>query len=217
MTCRRARADLSAHLDGELAEPTRLRLRRHLDACADCRAREEQLRAVGAALRALPAPSASPYLSLRLRVLASQFGARRKVLTYWRLRGESWLRAMLVPVSAGMLAAVCFFAFMFGSVGHSVVAATAVADVPLPLSSPAQLLNPAVLDVSQPLLVQADIDSLGRVDGYRVLSGPRSSAVITKLNNALLLSVFKPATILGEPTPGRVLISYDTVTVRVRG
>lgn len=215
--CARIEAELSAYLDGELATDRRCTVLRHLEQCGECAARAHQMRLVSDQIRQLPAPAAPRHLALRLRVSASHYAVRSQRLEFWQLRLQALFRAMAVPVLAGTMGAVCLFAFMFGSVSRSVMAAAAIADVPLPLSAPPRLINPAELDVSRPLLIQVDIDSLGRVDGYRVLSGPQDPEVISRLNNALLLSVFQPATILGEPTSGRVLLSFDTVTVHVGG
>jgi len=43
--------ELSAHLDGELSPPARVALEAHLTSCPSCRARLDELRALGIALR----------------------------------------------------------------------------------------------------------------------------------------------------------------------
>ena len=216
-SCAALASDLSPYLDGELSTERRCELLRHLQSCDHCAARLRQLRAVSAELRQLPAPAPPRYLALRLRVRASHYAARHEQIEFWQMRLQNWARALAVPVVAGVLGAVCVFALFFGPMGHTALAAAAVADVPLPLSAPPRLVNLAPVEVNRPLLIEADIDSLGRVDGYRVLAGPHDPALIERLNNALLMTVFRPATILGEATPGQVLLSFDTVTVHVRG
>jgi anti-sigma factor RsiW len=48
---------MSAYLDGDLASRARVRLERHVGACAECRRLLAGLRAMVAALHATPAPS----------------------------------------------------------------------------------------------------------------------------------------------------------------
>lgn len=215
--CASLEADLSPYMDGELTTARRCEVMRHLQECDGCATRMREMAAVSAELHRLPAPPPPRNMALRLRVAASHHAGRHQQIEYWEMRFQAWCRAMAVPVLAGVMGAVCIFALMFGPMGHSALTAAAVADVPLPLSSPPQLLNPEPLIVAQPLLIEADVDSLGRVDGYRVLAGPHDADLISRLNNALLMSVFRPATVLGEPTSGQVLLSFDTVTVHVRG
>ncbi|MGH9489153.1 MAG: anti-sigma factor family protein [Terriglobales bacterium] len=216
MSCGRVRRQLSAFLDGELPLAQRCALMRHVQDCPECAGRLEAYRSVSQAVGML-VPLAPPAgLALRLRVAGSHAAARQQWLDYWRMRLINSVRAVAVPATAGMMGALCLFAFMYGSVGRTVVANAAVADVPLPLSSPAQMINPANVGVSAPLLVLANIDAQGQADGYRILSGPRTPTVIAQLNDALLLSEFQPAEVLGERVAGQVLIRYSTVDVRGR-
>jgi anti-sigma factor RsiW len=216
MTCHSVRRQLSGFLDGELPLAERCALIRHLQDCSACAARFQAYRAIASTLATLPAEPAPAGLALRLRVSSSHAAARGEFLGYWRWRLTTAARALAVPATAGMMGALCLFAFMYGSVGRTLVANAAVADVPLPLSSPARMVRPADVNVNAPVLVLADIDAQGQADGYRILSGPRSPAVIARLNDALLLTEFRPATVLGERVPGRLLISYTTVNVRGR-
>lgn len=216
LACGHVRRQLSAFLDGELPLVQRCALMRHLEQCSDCHQRLEAYRAVSAAVGML-APAVPPrQLALRLRVAGSHYAARRVGLDYWRMRITAGFRALAVPATAGVMGALCLFAFMYGSVSRTMVAGAAVADVPLPLSSPAQMIRPAAVTVNAPVLVLADIDAQGQADGYKIISGPRSPEVISRLNDALLLSEFQPAEVLGERVPGRVLIRYSTVDVRSR-
>lgn len=214
--CGQVRRQLSAFLDGELPLAKRCALMRHLQECRECTERLEAYRAVGTAVGMLAPVAPPPQLALRLRVASSHFAARREWFEYWRMRVSAGFRALAVPATAGMMGALCLFAFMYGSVGRTMVAGAAVADVPLPLSSPAEMIRPAAVTINAPVLVLADIDAQGQADGYQIISGPRSPTVIARLNDALLLSEFQPAEVLGERVPGRVLIRYSTVDVRSR-
>ncbi len=74
--CEEVREQLSAWLDGELAEAERARVAAHLDSCAACRRELAQLTALNAALAELAAPVPS---GLAERVLARVQPSRR----YW--------------------------------------------------------------------------------------------------------------------------------------
>ena len=67
------RADLKAHLDGELAAPRRILVRWHLTHCADCREEFAWLRRLGEDMRDLE--GAVPNTHLRTRILASPAAA----------------------------------------------------------------------------------------------------------------------------------------------
>ncbi|MGH9534321.1 MAG: anti-sigma factor family protein [Terriglobales bacterium] len=216
MTCGIVRRQLSVFLDGELPLARRCALMRHLQACPDCAARLEAYRVLSGAVGRL-APVAPPRdLALRLRVASSHFALGNEFLGYWRLRLGAAIAALAVPATAGIMGALCLFAFMYGSVSRSHLANAAVADVPLPLSAPAGVIRLADVNVNARVLVLADIDAQGQADGYRILAGPRTPAVIARLNDALLLTQFRPAQVLGERVPGRLLIRYSTVDVRSR-
>mgnify|MGYP001554548603 CR=1 FL=1 len=83
------------------------------------------------------------------------------------------------------------------------------------LTKPKPRLSSGGLYNIGPVVIDAQIDAQGRVYGYRVVSGSTDPAVIQRLNNQLLLSVFRPArTMFGQPTTGSVLVSFGTVDVR---
>jgi hypothetical protein len=60
MSCAEARPYLSSYADGELAEPLRSQVARHLAGCAECAARVEGYHATDALLTSLPATAPSP-------------------------------------------------------------------------------------------------------------------------------------------------------------
>jgi negative regulator of sigma E activity len=60
MSCAEVRPYLSAYVDGELAEPLRAQVARHLAGCAECAARAESYHATDALLARLPATAPAP-------------------------------------------------------------------------------------------------------------------------------------------------------------
>jgi hypothetical protein len=65
-----------------------------------------------------------------------------------------------------------------------------------------------------PIVVDAMVDSSGRVYRYTILEGPTDSEVNIRVENNLLTSVFTPATVFGVPVRGHVVITYTGVSVR---
>lgn len=88
--------ELSAYLDGELAPADADRVRRHLEACADCRAELQALRDAQALLRSLP--EVEPPASLRTRVL-DRVRRRARPAGAWR-RLPVWITAGAVAAAA---------------------------------------------------------------------------------------------------------------------
>jgi hypothetical protein len=65
-----------------------------------------------------------------------------------------------------------------------------------------------------PILVEASVDAAGRVYDYTILEGPQTDQVKVRVEDNLLASVFKPATVFGVPVRGHVVLTYTGVSVR---
>jgi hypothetical protein len=65
-----------------------------------------------------------------------------------------------------------------------------------------------------PIVVDAMVDSSGRVYRYTILEGPKDAEVNVRIENNLLSSVFKPATVFGVPVRGHVVMTYTGVSVK---
>lgn len=215
MTCEEFSPLLSPFVDGELNVEQGCEVMRHVEDCALCQQRVQELRSMGQLVRALPVPAPPPDLALRLRVAASHYSVRATRLEIWKMRVATLLQAVAVPAVAGTMGALLVFAILFGSVMVPVSSAHNSPDVPLGVATPPRLLQAAGFDVDAPLLVEANVDASGRVYGYRVLSGHPDAQALSRLNNQLLFSIFEPATTMfGQRTSGSVLVSYGMVRVR---
>ncbi|HVB40154.1 MAG TPA: anti-sigma factor [Terriglobales bacterium] len=207
---------LSAYLDGELEPNAGGALIHHLESCAGCAARLHEYRALGQHMRALESmtlPEPPLQMALRLRVAASHYSVRHQRWNYWRLRWASAIRALALPTAVGTLAALVLFTALAGGVRTQQVSPM-LPDVPLGLATPPRLSSGGLYNIG-PVVIDAQIDAQGRVYGYRVVSGSTDPDIIQRLNNQLLLSVFRPArTMFGQPTTGSVLVSFGTVDVR---
>jgi hypothetical protein len=93
-------------------------------------------------------------------------------------------------------------------------------DVPLMLNTAPQLQQSAfgtamdsISDDS--LVIEAYVDSNGRVQDDRVLSNPQDTKGLpSQVKNMLIFSTFRPATSMGRPTVGRAVLSFSMVRVK---
>jgi len=63
-------------------------------------------------------------------------------------------------------------------------------------------------------MVEAKVDTNGRVYDYSILAGQLDQAARLQVEQNLLSSVFKPATLFGTPVRGQVVLTYTGVSVR---
>ncbi len=182
-------------------------------------------KSLDSALSTLGPAQAPADLSLRIRLALSHERVRveRRLLGRiqhrWEAFRENSLRpvALQVAVSMAAVIAVAGGALMLGA--FTPQQAVQAHDVPLAgFSAPRYLYSiageqPVGGTSDQPLMVEANVDSAGRVYDYRVLSGlldPRADAA---LRQRMLTGVFQPAEIFGEPVRGRVVLTFADVVV----
>jgi hypothetical protein len=63
------------------------------------------------------------------------------------------------------------------------------------------------------VLVEAVIDSHGRVQDYRVLNPAGQTELSPDMKNELIFARFRPATSFGVPTSGHIVISFSNINV----
>jgi len=58
------------------------------------------------------------------------------------------------------------------------------------------------------------VDANGRVQDYRIISGPADARGLEpQLNNIMIFTTFQPATTFGVPTSGRAVLSFARINV----
>ena len=171
-----------------------------------------------AALRPAKAPADLP---LKLRLAISREKARRE--SRWRdrlsLMWDNVVQPRLVQLSAGLAGSVVLgsLALLLGVV--AVPQPVLANDEPLgALTAPHYLYStgsPAgFISARDPIVVEALVDSTGRVYDFTIVSGPQNDAVLTQVTGQLLGSVFQPASAFGVPVRGRVVVTYSGISVR---
>jgi len=226
MTCSQARRAFSPYLDGAVPGTQMQALSSHLETCASCRWQYASLQASQQLLARLGKRKAPADLALRLRVAISREAAkaRQPLWTGLQLRIENAVDAFMVPAMAGLVSAVVVFALLMGFVALPAPLRAGNPDVPLMLNTAPELQESAFgtsVDSlhDESLVIEAYVDSNGRVQDYRVLSDPREAKdlppqVKTMLVNFMTFTRFRPATYMGIPTSGRAVLSFSKVSVR---
>jgi hypothetical protein len=64
------------------------------------------------------------------------------------------------------------------------------------------------------IVVDAYVNSQGRVYDFTIVSGPEDSTVQTQITDQLLQSVFEPARVFGTPIRGRVVMTFAGISVQ---
>jgi hypothetical protein len=212
-SCLEIRDNFSGYLDGECDRDTHRSVQFHLNYCVSCREELARWREMQAAVRGLPSRRAPGGVALKLRVLLSQ-ELHNNLLGRLAVRLENALQPLLLPASGGILTAVICFGIFMGC-GAPVV--SNAPDVPMQLVTPPRVETLWPLDFNtgdQPLVLVTQIDASGRVTDYQVLSGQHSPELTYRLNRMMCYSLFRPATMFGKPTHGRMVLSLRRITVR---
>ncbi len=219
MKCADAKPLLSSYIDTAMSGREMCDISEHLDGCTECSEEIRLLIATQRAVAALGRKQAPSDLALKLRVMASQeIAARqRRPLDALVLHWQNAIHAFMVPATAGMLSAVIIFGLLIGMLVP--VQLQASNDVPTTLYTPPELsFSPFGFEMgaaADSLVIEAYIDSNGRVQDYRILSAPaEAQAIMPELKNMLLFTTFRPATSFGQPTNGRAILTFSGINVR---
>src|SRR5579862_1086410 len=221
MKCIEAKSMFSPYLDGAVTGTEMLALTRHLDSCGRCQQEYVSLRRTQQLLSQVGRRKAPADLSLKLRLAISREVAqsRRPYFQDIGIRLENALRGFMVPATAGLAAAVVIFGVLMGFFALPLQAGNP--DVPLMLNTAPQLQQSAfgtALDSisDDSLVIEAYVDSNGRVQDYRVLSSPQDANkdLPSPVKNMLIFTTFRPATSMGQPTSGRAVLSFSKISVK---
>ncbi|GAC1431408.1 MAG: hypothetical protein NVS1B11_12050 [Terriglobales bacterium] len=220
MKCDQATELFSPYLDGAVTGKQMVMLSQHLQTCAPCRQEYAALRQIQELLGRIGRRKAPDDLSLKLRLAISREVARaqRPYFEEFRLRMENAVSAFMVPVTAGLAAAIMIFGMLTGVLASPLQAQ--YPEVPLMLYTAPQLQQSAFgtgLDSIQEdsLVIEAYVNSNGRVEDYRILSNPDDAKDLpSPVKNMLIFSTFRPATSMGRPTSGRAVLSFSKISVK---
>ena len=223
MTCAQAKPLFSPYLDGAVTGKQMRDISGHLESCSPCRQHYVSLRSTQRLLSQVGPRKAPPDLALNLRVAISQEVARsgRRYLDGIGVRFQNTLDLFLVPATAGLTAAVVIFVVLMGFLAPLQADNS---DVPLMLHTAPQLQQSAfgtALDSinDDSLVIEAYVDTQGRVQDYRILSGSKEDdPLLPQVKKNMLIfttfTTFRPALSMGRPTTGRAVLSFSRVSVK---
>lgn len=219
--CLEAQAAFSSYLDGALSGVEMGQVADHLESCAPCSTEFDAWRAMQTALGDLGPAKPPKRLQERLRAaldIERDHGTHLSLLPRVRLIWQTSVAPLAVQTAGGMAAAVLLLAGLFRLFGPG-VAVQANDDGMANLIAPHYLYSqvpPTAVETGRdvPVLIDAKVNTLGQVYDYTILDGPSDSIVRSQVEQNLLASVFKPATVFGVPVDGHVMLTYTGVSVR---
>lgn len=223
MSCGIVQERISLLLDRKVTAEERENVLAHIGSCRDCGARFEAMQALRTELRKMDQPAIPAYLAGRLRVLASHERIRRLArvslparVGHWaarmRLAFDNLMRPMALPFAGGLLSALVMFATLVPTLAFPHNFRN---DVPLWMlyTNPA-LEEMSPVDASDETVVELTIDERGRVQAYSVTQGELTPEME---NEIIMFSRFAPATLFGQPTWGKALVSFRRSQISVIG
>ena len=221
-SCAKTRSCFSAYLDGAISGKRMQEIARHLECCDDCTQEFSGLRSMQKSLASLGSVKAPADLGLKLRLAISHQQAQRKASWFdtVSLKWDNAVRPMLLQVSAGFAGAVVLVGGITLLLGMVAVPEPVMAnDEPLgALTAPHYLYSSAdaraiLTPHDTVIVVEALVNSQGRVYDYNIVSGPADSAVRSQVVDQLFESVFEPASVFGSPVRGRVVMTFSGISV----
>jgi len=221
MNCADANEMFSSYLDGAVTGTEMQAVRQHLDSCPNCAREYSLLRKTQQLLASSGRPQIPSDLGLKLRLAISREAAQTRRPRYegLRVRLENTLEAFMVPATAGLACAILIFGLVAAIVAIPGQLQANNQDVPLVLNTGPELLLSAFGSMSsinaESLVIEAYVDSHGRVDDYKILSDPGDSQeLLPQVKRILIFTTFRPAMSMGRPISSRAVLSFSRISVR---
>jgi hypothetical protein len=178
-------------------------------------------------LRSLPENKAPEGLSTALRVVASREHQRVVSRQQWletatarfQLWAENLMRPLALPFAGGLASAMVLFGMLLPTFTlHRAVGS----DIPVALftepSIKAQMaFEDAEYDVD--CVLEVLVDDQGRMVDYSVAKGssiPNNPDLRRAIEKKLLFTEFRPATMFGQPTYGKMLVSFQRRSIEIK-
>ncbi len=219
MKCTQARSLFSPYLDGMLTGKEMLGLTKHLRECESCDQSYVSLKRTQQLLAKVGPRKVPADLELKLRLAVSREAAQQNLrLHALRIQLRHAMQAFMVPASAGLAATVVLFGVLMAFLTPPLQANNS--DVPLVIQTAPQFQQSAfgtpVNSIKEDsLVIEAYVDSNGRVEDYRILSNPdQHEDLPVPIKNMLIFTTFRPATLMGHPTSGRAVMSFSKINVK---
>jgi anti-sigma factor RsiW len=226
MSCQTVQNSLSEFLDNRVAGDERTRVAVHLAECRECAAYLREISELRNGLKSLPKLAVPARLRTQLEVLASHERARWNAtktlplaLRTWavdlKLAVDNLMRPLALPLAGGLASALLLFSLLVPTLGFR---PSVLNDVPTGFYTAATLVEVAPTGISNDeTVVELYVDAKGQATDYSVQRGQVSPAMQADLTKMMFFSRFTPATWFGQPTNGKVLVSFRRINCVVRG
>ena len=226
MSCQTVRNSLSEFLDHRVAGDERTRVAGHLAGCRECATHLRGLSALRNGLKSLPPAAVPEPLRTQLQVLASherdRWNATKTLplaLHTWavniKLAVDNLMRPLALPLAGGLASALLLFGLLVPTLGFR---PSILNDVPTGFYTAATLVEVAPLGINNDeTVVELYVDAKGQATDYSIQRGKVSPAMQAGLTKMMFFSRFTPATWFGQPTNGKVLVSFRRINYVVRG
>jgi hypothetical protein len=218
MKCDQAKPLFSSYLDGAMSGAERHEVSGHLRECAECQSDYTVLENTRTLVASLGRRQPPADLALKIKVALSSENARsrRGIVQGYMVRLENAFNGLMFPATAGVLSAIIFFGVLIGLLVPAQV--SAYDDVPSSFYTPPRLqlseYPEPQLNLDTPVVIETYVDASGRVENYRIISGPDDEQIREQLNRALLFTIFVPAQSFGRPVPGKAIMSFSNISVK---
>lgn len=220
--CAKVRTSFSGYLDGAISGREMQSVAGHLEACTGCKAEFAAWRGMQRVLSESGPVKAPADLGLKLRLAISHEKNRRQNLRdNLTMRWENFVRPIALQTISGLAGALLLFGGISMLVGVvSVPDAVLANDEPLgAVTMPHYLYSaarqqPVVTTGDGTIVVEADVNAEGKVYNWNILSGPTDDRTRAAVRDDLMLQVYEPSRMFGEPVRGRVLVTYSGVLVK---
>jgi len=125
----------------------------------------------------------------------------------------------MVPATAGLVCAVLIFGLVAAILATPGQLQANNQDVPLVLNTGPELQQSAFSTMSsinaESLVIEAYVDSHGRVEDYKILSDPGDSQeLLPQVKRMLIFTTFRPAMSMGHPISSRAVLSFSRISVQ---
>jgi hypothetical protein len=219
--CAAVRAEFSDYLDGAVSGVQMAAISHHLSDCAECSKDFHVWREVQRSLGELGPRVPPARFQSRLRAAIAAERERGAHLPLFRRALLIWKRS-LAPLAlrlSGGFAVTLVLAGALCWIFGAPLAVLANDDGMAHLVAPHYMYSqvppePISTQRDVPIVVDAMVDSSGRVYRYTILEGPKDDLVKVRVENNLLSSIFTPATVFGVPVRGHVVMTYTGISVR---
>jgi hypothetical protein len=222
MKCTEAKGLLSPYLDGAVTGTEMQAVQEHLDGCGACMQEYVLLRQTQQLLVSVGRVQEPGDLGLKLRLAISREAALKRRPRYegLRIRLENALNASMVPATAGLACAVLIFGLVTAILAMPGQLQANNEDVPLVLNTGPELQQSAFGTTlsgmnTDSLVIEAYVDSHGRVEDYKILSDPgESQELLPQVKRMLIFTTFRPAMSMGHPISSKAVLSFSRISVR---